>query len=63
MHQGSREEDEVVAGRRGAVEHGGGISVLPEVSTFKYLGRVLTASVEECPEMVANFREARRQWE
>ena len=30
VHQGSREEDEVVAGRRGAVEHGGGISVLRE---------------------------------
>ena len=33
------------------------------VTSFKYLGQVLTAADENCPEVVGNLRKARKIWE
>ena len=35
---------------------------LSTASSFKYLGRVLTASDDNCPEVFGNPRKARRRW-
>ena len=32
------------------------------VAAFKYLGRILTASDGDCPEVVANLGKARKRW-
>ena len=32
------------------------------VTHFKYLGRVMKALGEDCPEVVGNFRKARKSW-
>ena len=32
------------------------------VSEFKYLGRVLTETVDDCPAVVGNLKNARQSW-
>ena len=36
---------------------------LATVTLFKYLGQVLTAADENCPEVFGNLRKARKIWE
>ena len=35
---------------------------LEMLKTFNYLGRVLTASYDDCPEVVANIQKSRSIW-
>ena len=35
---------------------------LSQVTSLKYLGRILTAADDNCPEVVRNLRKARQKW-